>query len=347
MKQKVNLFILFSTIASSFTTIFIPFILLKKGYFIKEILLFFILVYFYSILNLLVIKQIKSIKIYYIYPISFLLFIIFLYKINNYFLFSLTAYFYSLYMSLYFSFRNILSIENIKYKDKTKTKTSIYVVFNLIGLIIGILIGYFNVFSNKTSLVISSFIFMLLSALVVIKKYNFSYNKVHKFKTNTILFLFFDQLKYTIITFSSLYIYTSINSKIKYIVLVNILSYVSSIIFILIKKSKTINYYRVVILLSILFIIKFNTDSKNLLLVIVFFEGICRYVLENITLKKIYKDCFKKCLVEYSVLVELVKNIFRFLIMIIFYLLNFNLYQILIISSVLLAFTIFIKYDNI
>ena len=345
MKQKVNLFILFSTIASSFTTIFIPFILFKKGYFIKEILLFFILVYFYSILNLLVIKQIKSIKIYYFYPISFLLFIIFLYKINNCFLFSLTAYLYSLYMSLYFSFRNILSIENIKYKDKTKT--SIYVVFNLIGLIIGTLIGYFNVFSNKTSIVISSFIFMLLSALVVIKKYNFSYNKVHKFKANTILFLFFDQLKYTIITFSSLYIYTSINSKIKYIVLVNILSYVSSIIFILIKKSKTINYYRVVILLSILFIIKFNTESKNLLLVIVFFEGICRYVLENITLKKIYKDCFKKCLVEYSVLVELIKNIFRFLIMIIFYLLNFNMYQILIISCVLLSLTIFIKYDNV
>ena len=341
--KKVNLFILFSTISSSFTTVFLPFILLKKGYTVKQILLFFILIYFYSILNLLVIKQIKNIRIYYFYPFLFLLFIIFLYKINNYFIYSLCAYFYSLYLSLYFVLRNIISIKNVKYKDKTK----VYIIFNLIGLIFGTLIGYFNVFSNEFLIILFSFLFLFLSSLIITKNYSFSYFKLHKIKKNLVIFLFFEQFKYIIITFSSLYIFLNISTKIKYIVLVYIFSYLSSIILLLIKKINLLNYKFIITCLCILFIIKFNTTNKTFLLAIVFLESIFRYLYENLIFKKIYQDCYKKCVVDYSVIVEFIKNIFRFIILFIFYILNINMYYVLIISCIILFFSVFIKFDSV
>jgi hypothetical protein len=341
--KKINIFILLTTISNSLSLIFLPFILLNNNYNLKEIIFFFILVYFYSIINLLLLRYFNSIKIKYFYTFTFLIFLILLYKINNYIIYFLTSYFYSLYMSLYFTIKNILSIKNIK---KQRNNSKIYIIFTLFGVILGTIFYYLNIFNNKYLIILFNFIIMLISLLLIINKYNYSYNKVHKIRINTIIFLFFEQFKYIIITFSSLYIYINLNSKIKYIVIINILSYLSSIFVLLSKKEKRYNYNIIVILISILFIIKFNINNKNILLIIIFFEGILRYLLENISMNKIYIESNLNTIVDYSTIIELIKNIFRFIILFTFYLFNINLYYILILSSICFLLSIIIKYDN-
>ena len=141
--------------------------------------------------------------------------------------------------------------------------------------------------------------------------------------------------------------FLNINSKIKYIVLINILSYVSSILFLLIKKRKIFSYYTDIIILFLLYMLKFNNMNNYILILIIFFEGIFRYSLESISLKKVYKECPVNCEIDYSIVVELINNMFRFIIITIFFIFNMKLYYILMISNVFLIVSIFIKYDNV
>ena len=339
--KKYNLFIMISTIARNIVEVFSSVLLYKMGYSLKEILLFFTILYFVGgIISAIVIYLTKYINAKYILILSSIIFSISFYfmsmmdkTISNLIIFSII---YGVGCYSYHSLRHYFAIKTMD-KERKKEIGSI-LIFSNIGLIVApIIVSYVT---KKLSLIVLAIIVIVLSVVAIIPlfkldiKENNKIIKYQKIEKNKLLFFILEQAKVINLSLQPLYLYLFINNKIEYIGIFNAIMGVSSCIF--------IYFFVRNILFCIILLLKLNITGKYLILVIGFFEGLGIKMFEIVSAENIYNIKKDTNIKGYIVLVEIIFCFTRSIFCLIGYFIN-DIKIILYISIVLIFIISFIK----
>lgn len=354
--KKYNIFIMLSTIARNIVEVFSSVLLYKMGYTLKEILLFFTILYFIGgIISVIVIYFTKYINAKYILILSSIIFSISFYymsimdkTINNLIIFSII---YGVGCYSYHSLRHYFAIKSID-KDKKKNIGSI-LIFSNIGLIIApLLVGYIT---KKLSLIVLAIIVIILSILAIIPLFRLDIKesnipiKYQKIEKNKLLFFILEQAKVINLSLQPLYLYLFINNKIEYVGIFNAIMGVSSCIFIylFVRKIDDNKYFKYLnMLFCLILLLKLNITNKYLILLVGFFEGLGIKMFEIVSAENIYNINRDTNIKGYLILVEVIFCLTRSLLCLIGYFIN-DIRIILYLSIGLIFIISFIKRKEI
>lgn len=354
--KKYNIFIMLSTIARNIVEVFSSVLLYKMGYTLKEILLFFTILYFIGgIISVIVIYFTKYINAKYILILSSIIFSISFYymsimdkTINNLIIFSII---YGVGCYSYHSLRHYFAIKSID-KDKKKNIGSI-LIFSNIGLIIApLLVGYIT---KKLSLIVLAIIVIILSILAIIPLFRLDIKesnipiKYQKIEKNKLLFFILEQAKVINLSLQPLYLYLFINNKIEYVGIFNAIMGVSACIFIylFVRKIDDNKYFKYLnMLFCLILLLKLNITNKYLILLVGFFEGLGIKMFEIVSAENIYNINRDTNIKGYLILVEVIFCLTRSLLCLIGYFIN-DIRIILYLSIVLIFIISFIKRKDI
>lgn len=354
--KKYNIFIMLSTIARNIVEVFSSVLLYKMGYTLKEILLFFTILYFIGgIISVIVIYFTKYINAKYILILSSIIFSISFYymsimdkTINNLIIFSII---YGVGCYSYHSLRHYFAIKSID-KDKKKNIGSI-LIFSNIGLIIApLLVGYIT---KKLSLIVLAIIVIILSILAIIPLFRLDIKesnipiKYQKIEKNKLLFFILEQAKVINLSLQPLYLYLFINNKIEYVGIFNAIMGVSACIFIylFVRKIDDNKYFKYLnMLFCLILLLKLNITNKYLILLVGFFEGLGIKMFEIVSAENIYNIKKSTNIKGYLILVEVVFCLTRSLLCLIGYFIN-DIRIILYLSIGLIFIISFIKRKEI
>lgn len=330
--KKYNIFIMLSTIARNIVEVFSSVLLYKMGYTLKEILLFFTILYFIGgIISVIVIYFTKYINAKYILILSSIIFSISFYymsimdkTINNLIIFSII---YGVGCYSYHSLRHYFAIKSID-KDKKKNIGSI-LIFSNIGLIIApLLVGYIT---KKLSLIVLAIIVIILSILAIIPLFRLDIKesnipiKYQKIEKNKLLFFILEQAKVINLSLQPLYLYLFINNKIEYVGIFNAIMGVSACIFIylFVRKIDDNKYFKYLnMLFCLILLLKLNITNKYLILLVGFFEGLGIKMFEIVSAENIYNINMDTNIKGYLILVEVIFCLTRSLLCLIGYFIN-------------------------
>ncbi len=354
--KKYNIFIMLSTIARNIVEVFSSVLLYKMGYTLKEILLFFTILYFIGgIISVIVIYFTKYINAKYILILSSIIFSISFYymsimdkTINNLIIFSII---YGVGCYSYHSLRHYFAIKSID-KDKKKNIGSI-LIFSNIGLIIApLLVGYIT---KKLSLIVLAIIVIILSILAIIPLFRLDIKesnipiKYQKIEKNKLLFFILEQAKVINLSLQPLYLYLFINNKIEYVGIFNAIMGVSACIFIylFVRKIDDNKYFKYLnMLFCLILLLKLNITNKYLILLVGFFEGLGIKMFEIVSAENIYNINMDTNIKGYLILVEVIFCLTRSLLCLIGYFIN-DIRIILYLSIGLIFIISFIKRKEI
>ena len=354
--KKYNIFIMLSTIARNIVEVFSSVLLYKMGYTLKEILLFFTILYFIGgIISVIVIYFTKYINAKYILILSSIIFSISFYymsimdkTINNLIIFSII---YGVGCYSYHSLRHYFAIKSID-KDKKKNIGSI-LIFSNIGLIIApLLVGYIT---KKLSLIVLAIIVIILSILAIIPLFRLDVKesnipiKYQKIEKNKLLFFILEQAKVINLSLQPLYLYLFINNKIEYVGIFNAIMGVSACIFIylFVRKIDDNKYFKYLnMLFCLILLLKLNITNKYLILLVGFFEGLGIKMFEIVSAENIYNINMDTNIKGYLILVEVIFCLTRSLLCLIGYFIN-DIRIILYLSIGLIFIISFIKRKDI
>lgn len=354
--KKYNIFIMLSTIARNIVEVFSSVLLYKMGYTLKEILLFFTILYFIGgIISVIVIYFTKYINAKYILILSSVIFSISFYymsimdkTINNLIIFSII---YGVGCYSYHSLRHYFAIKSID-KDKKKNIGSI-LIFSNIGLIIApLLVGYIT---KKLSLIVLAIIVIILSILAIIPLFRLDIKesnipiKYQKIEKNKLLFFILEQSKVINLSLQPLYLYLFINNKIEYVGIFNAIMGVSACIFIyfFVRKIDDNKYFKYLnMLFCLILLLKLNITNKYLILLVGFFEGLGIKMFEIVSAENIYNINKDTNIKGYLILVEVIFCLTRSLLCLIGYFIN-DIRIILYLSIGLIFIISFIKRKEI
>ncbi len=354
--KKYNIFIMLSTIARNIVEVFSSVLLYKMGYTLKEILLFFTILYFIGgIISVIVIYFTKYINAKYILILSSIIFSISFYymsimdkTINNLIIFSII---YGVGCYSYHSLRHYFAIKSID-KDKKKNIGSI-LIFSNIGLIIApLLVGYIT---KKLSLIVLAIIVIILSILAIIPLFRLDIKesnipiKYQKIEKNKLLFFILEQAKVINLSLQPLYLYLFINNKIEYVGIFNAIMGVSACIFIylFVRKIDDNKYFKYLnMLFCLILLLKLNITNKYLILLVGFFEGLGIKMFEIVSAENIYNINRDTNIKGYLILVEVIFCLTRSLLCLIGYFIN-DIRIILYLSIGLIFIISFIKRKEI
>lgn len=354
--KKYNIFIMLSTIARNIVEVFSSVLLYKMGYTLKEILLFFTILYFIGgIISVIVIYFTKYINAKYILILSSIIFSISFYymsimdkTINNLIIFSII---YGVGCYSYHSLRHYFAIKSID-KDKKKNIGSI-LIFSNIGLIIApLLVGYIT---KKLSLIVLAIIVIILSILAIIPLFRLDIKesnipiKYQKIEKNKLLFFILEQAKVINLSLQPLYLYLFINNKIEYVGIFNAIMGISSCLFIyfFVRKIDDKKYFKYLnMLFCLILLLKLNITNKYLILLVGFFEGLGIKMFEIVSAENIYNIKKSTNIKGYLILVEIIFCLTRSLLCLIGYFIN-DIRIILYLSIGLIFIISFIKRKEI
>lgn len=354
--KKYNIFIMLSTIARNIVEVFSSVLLYKMGYILKEILLFFTILYFIGgIISVIVIYFTKYINAKYILILSSIIFSISFYymsimdkTINNLIIFSII---YGVGCYSYHSLRHYFAIKSID-KDKKKNIGSI-LIFSNIGLIIApLLVGYIT---KKLSLIVLAIIVIILSILAIIPLFRLDIKesnipiKYQKIEKNKLLFFILEQAKVINLSLQPLYLYLFINNKIEYVGIFNAIMGISSCLFIyfFVRKIDDKKYFKYLnMLFCLILLLKLNITNKYLILLVGFFEGLGIKMFEIVSAENIYNIKKSTNIKGYLILVEIIFCLTRSLLCLIGYFIN-DIRIILYLSIGLIFIISFIKRKEI
>ncbi|MGN1312483.1 MAG: MFS transporter [Bacilli bacterium] len=353
--KKYNIFILLSTIARNIVEVFSSVLLYKMGYSLKEILLFFSILYFVgAITSTLVIYLTRVINAKYILIFSSFVFSGSFYfmsimekSMSNLIIFSII---YGIGSYSYHSLRHYFAIKSMD-KDKKKDIGSI-LIFSNIGLIIApILVSYVT---NKLSIVILAIIVIILSIFAIIPLFKLDIKddnteiKFERINKNKILFFVLEQAKVINLSLQPLYLYLFINSKIEYVGIFNAIMGISACIFIyfFVRKIDDDKYFKYLnILFCLLLLFKLNIKSKYLILIIGFFEGLGIKMFDVVSAENIYNIDKNTNVKGYLIIVEIIFCLVRSIFCLIGYFIN-DIKIILYLSIILIFMVGFVKRYN-
>lgn len=353
--KKYNIFILLSTIARNIVEVFSSVLLYKMGYSLKEILLFFSILYFVgAITSTLVIYLTRVINAKYILIFSSFVFSGSFYfmsimekSMSNLIIFSII---YGIGSYSYHSLRHYFAIKSMD-KDKKKDIGSI-LIFSNIGLIIApVLVSYVT---KKLSIVILAIIVIVLSILAIIPLFKLDIKddnteiKFERISKNKILFFVLEQAKVINLSLQPLYLYLFINSKIEYVGIFNAIMGISACIFIyfFVRKIDDNKYFKYLnILFCLLLLLKLNIKSKYLILIIGFFEGLGIKMFDVVSAENIYNIDKNTNVKGYLIIVEIIFCLVRSIFCLIGYFIN-DIKIILYLSIILIFIVGFVKRYN-
>lgn len=361
--KKYNIFTFVTTFAKLLIEVFIPLILYNMNFTIKEIILFLIIKHALCTIFLpitkLVIKKKSTTFLMIISSILFTLSYIYLnFLTKNLFKLLIFTTLLSMYLTFYWVGRHTYALSIIEDKKATDN-VSIYTIFTILGGLFSTYIG--SILIEKTSYLFLSIIvlFLMLISIIPLTKIK-SKKETNEIKLITIItsfpkrnyiFTFLDQLRFVLVTIFPLYIYLNINKSYKYIGIINIVSGLGSIIYIyilkkLMDKNKSDYLSSSLLYLAITYTLKLITKNNIIFLIIVFFEGIFRSVVDLITLRNTYVYSKNYTRLNYTIFIEGINNIGRVIILTLFYITNISLEKIILICILGILINIFIKYDD-
>lgn len=361
--KKYNIFTFVTTFAKLLIEVFIPLILYNMNFTIKEIILFLIIKHALCTIFLpitkLVIKKTSTTFLMIISSILFTLSYIYLnFLTKNFFKLLIFTTLLSMYLTFYWVGRHTYALSIIEDKKATDN-VSLYTIFTILGGLFSTYIG--SILIEKTSYLFLSIIvlFLMLISIIPLTKIK-SKKETNEIKLITIItsfpkrnyiFTFLDQLRFVLVTIFPLYIYLNINKSYKYIGIINIVSGLGSIIYIyilkkLMDKNKSDYLSSSLLYLAITYTLKLLTNNNIIFLIIVFFEGIYRSVVDLITLRNTYAYSKNYTRLNYTIFTEGINNIGRVIILTLFYITNISLTKIILICILGILINIFIKYDD-
>lgn len=332
--KTYNIFLFLSTFTRGLVEVFSLVLLYKKGYSLNNLLFFLFLMYTTGIL-----VNYLSLKIYYkatliisslIYGLSF----IYLSIMNNS-LISLSILAISLAFGnySYHVMRHFLALTMLDYKKRNTNKL---IIINYLGVIASSLIGMYLI--NKLPLTITSIIIFILSFIsifpilqqpkILIPKQP-NHHKV-PIPKNKIIFNILEQFKVIFLELQPLFLYIYIDKSIYYVGIFNIITNIASLIVIsFISKKLTKSHFKYYCLvLGLIFILKLNIKSGLILLCLAFLEGIFVKIYENISLSSLY-SYDNNHIPSYLLTEELIFFTTKSLIMLLYLILNLNIYTIM------------------
>lgn len=361
--KKYNIFTFVTTFAKLLIEVFIPLILYNMNYTIKEIILFLIIKHALCTIFLpitkLVIKKKSTTFLMIISSILFTLSYIYLnFLTKNLFKLLIFTTLLSMYLTFYWVGRHTYALSIIEDKKATDN-VSLYTIFTILGGLFSTYLG--SILIEKTSYLFLSIIvlFLMLISIIPLTKIKSKketneiklINIITSFPKRNYIFTFLDQLRFVLVTIFPLYIYLNINKSYKYIGIINIVSGLGSIIYIyilkkLMDKNKSDYLSSSLLYLAITYTLKLLTKNNIIFLIIVFFEGIFRSVVDLITLRNTYVYSKNYTRLNYTIFTEGINNIGRVIILTLFYITNISLKKIILICILGILINIFIKYDD-
>ena len=361
--KKYNIFITITTFAKLMIEVFIPLLLYNIGFQLNEILIFYLVQFFtiflFNIPATYIGQKITFKKLMIISSILFSITYIYInYITKNIIKLIILSILNGLYLSTYWIGRHIYGISIIKEKETTDN-VSKYMIFGIIGSLPASYIGAYIL--EKYGYISLSIIILILSFISLFPLFKIEINqKINKIKIKQIIknfpkqnyiFLFFDQLKFFTLLLFPLYIYINIKSELKYIALTNVIIGISSILYILyIAKKMDENkkdYLKPMLLaMFIILLIKLNINSSNIILFIIFIEGISKSALDTIILRNTYSYKANYNNISYILFIEQLYSLFRFIITTIYLILGVNLKTILYIGTFSLLINTFIGFKQ-
>lgn len=359
--KKYNIFIFISSISRNIIEVFSAVLLYKMGYNIKDILLFYFLIYFVGIfVNYVSINITKVIKPLYILIFSSIMFgITFLFlevmtkTLDNLIIYSII---FSISSYSYHSLRHYYALQVLNNKENNK-KVGNILIFNYLGIILSSYIGAYII--NHYGLIITVIITIIISLISIIpimliktKPYN-KYVKlkdtIKKMNKRNTMFFIMEQFKVIFLSLQPLYLYIYVDHNLEYIGLFNIFLGISSTIFIYYFVRK-VNQNKLFILFctlfSIILLFKINVINKTILLIIAFLEGIGTKMYETVSLENIYNEGINKEVTSYLTIAEFIFCFMRGLICLIFYLFINDIKIMLYICIIFIFLSSFTKYKK-
>ena len=296
--KRYNIFILLSTIARNVVEIFSSVLLYQMGYSLKEILLFFTILYLVgAITSTITIYLTKIIKPKYILMISSVIFSGSFYYMSvmdktliNLIIFSVI---YGRGCYTYDSLRQYFAIKAID--GSKRDEIGNILIYSNIGVIIASLV--LSYIQSKLSNSILAVVVILISLLAIIPLLKLEVNEdnkkieYQKIPKNKLIFFILEQSKVINLILQPLYLYLFINSKIEYVGIFNIVMGISSCIFIyfFVRKIDDKKYFKYLnILFCIFLLLKLNITNKYLILIIGLFEGLGVKMFEVVSSENIY-----------------------------------------------------------
>ena len=353
--KRYNIFILLSTIARNVVEIFSSVLLYKFGYNIKEILLFFTILYLVGALtSVITIYLTIIIKPKYILIISSIIFsgsFYFMSVMNknftNLIIFSII---YGIGCYTYHSLRHYFAIKAID--DNKRNNIGNILIYTNIGIIIAsVALSYIESKLSTFALAITVIVISLIALIPLFKlevKEDNTKIKYEKIPRNKFTFFLLEQSKVINLILQPLYLYLFINSKIEYVGIFNVVMGVSSCIFIyfFVRKINDKKHFKYLnILFCIFLLLKLNVTNKYLVLLIGLFEGLGVKMFEVVSAENIYNIKKDTNVKGYIIITEIIFCLARSILCFIGYLIN-DIKIILYGSIVLILLVGFIKRKN-
>lgn len=353
--KRYNIFILLSTMARNVVEIFSSVLLYKFGYSIKEILLFFTILYLVgAITSVITIYLTRIIKPKYILIISSIIFsgsFYFMSVMNktfsNLIIFSII---YGIGCYTYHSLRHYFAIKAID-NNKRNNIGNILIYTNIGVIIASIVLSYIESKLSTLALAITVIVISLIALIPLFKldvKEDNTKIKYEKIPRNKFLFFLLEQSKVINLILQPLYLYLFINSKIEYVGIFSVVMGVSSCIFIyfFVRKINDKKYFKYLnILFCVFLLLKLNVTNKYLVLVIGLFEGLGVKMFEVVSAENIYNIKKDTNVKGYIITTEIIFCLVRSILCFIGYLIN-DIKIILYGSIILIFLTGFIKRKN-
>jgi len=362
-QKKFGLYVFLSTFARNLIEVFIPIILYKFGFSLKEVILYYLLVNMFSLILsypcVYISSKYNNKVLGIIGIISFLLvqlLLNFIYKSTVFLIIISLAY--SLYRRGYWISRRFYNLRVMRKKNISSTYSFISII-NHVGVVFSTYIGslLLDFVTVRILTVISMFLFSI--SLIPLYLLNFEHNekkiKLEPFKIIKLIpkkniFLFGTYELINVIKFLfTMYLFLYVKDNYQTIGILNIFTNLSTIIFAhfygkMINKEK--NFLRLSILLVVVvYFFKLNSISYILIL-ISFLEGLFNKMYEISIQKEFYLLSKNFEYNNYNLMYEITQNFFRTVMVTILYFFINDLRFMIIVVLLFISIGSFLKFNN-
>ena len=361
-QKKFGIYVFLSTFSRSLIEVFIPVILYKFGYSIKEVLLYYLIVnlvslfitypsiyisnkYNNKILSIVGITSFIALQVALNYMVRSMLYLV------------LIAVLFAFYRRGYWISRRYYNLEIIKDKN-IATSYSIIMILNQLAVVVSGYIG--SLILDFVSLRVLTIIAIILFALCLIpinmmkfehekKQYNLNLKNTIKSIPKSDIYLFGSYELNNVIKFLiPLYIVIYVKDTYQTIGLVTLITNLALLIFTFLfgkklDKSKS-NYLKIAILLTVaIYILKVNSIGFALFIVS-FIEGFVSKMYELSINKEFYTLSKQFEYYNYNLMYEITQNLFRSILVFILYITNLDIRNMIYVSLAFVLFGIFLKF---
>ena len=362
--NKFRLYVFLSTFARNLIEVFIPVILYKNGYSLREVIFYFLIANLVSaILSypcVLFAKKYSNKILSIIGIISFLLLQIFLNRISvSYTYLILVGILFAIYRRCYWLPRRYYNLKIIRGKN-ISTKYSIISIINQVGIIVSTYIG--SLLLDYVGIEILTIISIIIFIVSIIPLFKFKFEheknseKIEFFKTlkmipkgNIYQFGSYELLNVLKFLFA-LYLFIYVKDNFKTIGIVNLITNLAVILSTylygrMLDKDK--NYLKFsILMICITFLLKANV-TNYLVIAIAFLEGIFSKMYE-VSINREFLELGEKFeYYNYNLVYELTQNVFRTLVVLLLFIFNIDLKIMIYITLLFIIIGCFIDFKEI